>query len=428
MRKIILLLAIICATVHVHAQPISQAKSTAGGSLWFDYSFLIEALNGSMSYNLVPLWFDSSVRQNEKLDTIAVEYISAAQMVDPIYFDLWTDPNILNVGDIYITPTNPYTVDSISFAGVYAKNINRPNTVVDTLILSVSPNNYQSYDYTSATGNPEDAWVDTYVPQPGDTIKCYSIFDVDSVNRASNATGRILWKIPLDSTMRITDTVTLNDVVTYTFPVMVNGVPGSCNIPAGSGVAITVTFKSGDAVVNPGQDSIKDYHRFYLLSASTGSGQIMPYYNPLLDDRNMSNLMLSDNSARYWPSVELEGKNTAAFEHEFHTISAFIDCPDCPVYTISVNEVSQIFSAIKSYPNPAENEVIISFSTLQDEKVNLSIVSAVGQVILKKDLGVVKANNKTGTVVSTSNLANGIYFYTMEAGGQKSTGRFIVTH
>jgi hypothetical protein len=411
------------------AQPISEAKSTAGGSRWYSHSYAVNIFNGgTMEYNLLPLWYDSTVLQinDTTADTIPMRYISAAEMIDPIYYTLFNDPNIYPPGTISIDPSDGYFIDSISFGGVYVKNVNRPNTIVDTLILSVSVYNYEYNWHTAATGDPEDAWVNNYVPTAGDTLKAFTIFDVDSVQRASNVPGSIVWKVPLDSAMRLVDTGTLNDVVTYTLPVMVNGVPGQYNIPAGRGVAVTITFKSGDTVMNPGQDMFTDYHHFYLLSGEAlGLGQAMPYYYYTMSDRNMSNLMRSNDSTKYYSSVELEGFSTVGYAPEFHSISARATCPTCPV---SAEKISKSFSAVKVYPNPAESEIIISFSTLKDNKVNLSIVSTVGQVILQKDLGVVKANDKIATVVSTSNLANGVYFYTVEADGQKSTGRFVVTH
>lgn len=340
-------------------------------------------------------------------------------MLDPIYWQNWNVPNI--------PATQSYSVDSISFGGVYVKNNNRPNTIVDTLILSVSPYNYEFYEYTAASGNPNDAWVDSYVPNAGDTIYCPSIFDIDSISKASNVAGRVIWKVPLDSTMRLTDDSIYAYVDTFKFPVMVNGVPGSCPIPAGKGVAITVTFKSGDVVANPYQDSMKDYHHFYFLSGEAlGEGQLMAYYYYTHDDRNMSNLMFSSDSARYWPTIVLEGISTAGFRHEFHSIGVFTDCPNCPPQ--SVKGVSEVFQSVEAYPNPADDIVYISFSTVKAEKVRVSVANALGQVILKKNIGTTKANAKTNTVFSTPNLAGGIYFYTIEADGQKSTGRFVVTH
>lgn len=405
MRKIFFLLAFICATKGVRAQ----------GFAYFDHGRRVNEFNGfTMQRNLIPLWFDSTVLEPYPNAGIGpIKYLSALQVLDPIYYSLWVDSGIS------IPPTEPYTVDTITFGGVYVKNVNRPNTIVDTLIISVSPHSYEAMIDFNSQADPNDDWVDAYVPMPGDTIFGFTIFDVDSINRASNVQGRVIWKIPLDSTMRLVTTGTLDDIDTFVVPV-----PGGCNIPAGHGVAITVTFKSGDVVANPYTDMFTDYHHFYFVSSEMlGAGQIMPYYYYTQNDKNMSNMMRSGDTSSYYPAVFLEGWSIIAYAPEFHSIGMYTYCPNCPV---SVKNVTTSFANITAYPNPAGDEVHISFATERDEDVVVTIIDILGQVMSKKDMGAVKANTKANAMFSTKELAGGIYFYTIEANGQKSTGRFVV--
>ncbi len=395
MKKIFLLLSILCAMQNVYAQ----------GSRWYDHAWAIDLYNGgSMSHKLVPLWFDSTVLQtNYQGDTIPIQYLSAAQMTDPIYFTLFNDPNVYPPNTLHIHSWDAYYVDSISFSGVYVKNTNRPNTIVDTLIISVSPQNYQSMKDVNTTGDPNDDWVDNYVVPPGDSIYGHTIFEIDSVN------------------MRLVTTGTLADVDTF-----VVAVPGGCTIPAGNGFATTVTFKSGDVVDSPYVDMFTDYHHFYFLSGEAlGQGQVMPYYYYILADRNSSNLMRSGDTTAYYPSVFLEGWSTIAYHPEFHSIGGYVNCPNCP---LSVQNVSKAFGNITAYPNPAGDEVNISFAPTSDAQVVITITDLLGQVMAKKDMRNVQANSKANVVFSTKDIAGGIYFYTVEANGQKTTGRFVVTH
>jgi hypothetical protein len=207
---------------------------------------------------------------------------------------------------------------------------------------------------------------------------------------------------------------------------MVNGMPGSCAIPAGKGVAVTVTFKSGDVVANPYQDSMKDYHHFYFLSAEAlGAGQKMPYYYYTLNDWNMSNLMFHGDSAKYWPSILLEGLGTIYFAPEFHSIGVLTNCPNCPPPSQSVLGVTSLFESVAAFPNPADEEVNISFTVAQNEQVKISVVNALGQLIATQD---VKAGKKNTVKFSTANMSAGMYFYTIEVNGQRKTDRFVVAH
>lgn len=402
MKKILLLLAFICATQKVQAQAFG----------YFDHGRTVnEFTGGIMETYLIPLWFDSTVLEPYPNAGIGpIKYLSALQVLDPIYYSLWVDSGIS------IPATQPYIVDTISFGGVYVKNVNRPNTIVDTLIISVSPHSYEAMT-DIATQSP---WVGAYVGG-ADTLFGFTIFDVDSINRASNVAGRVIWKIPLDSTMRLITTSDTLDIDTFVVPV-----PGGCNIPAGHGVAITVTFKSGDVVADPYVDMFTDYHHFYFVSSEgLGTGQTMPYYYYTHDDKNMSNLMRSGDTGSYYPAVFLEGYGNIAYRPEFHSIGMYTYCPNCP---LSVKNVSTPFTNITAYPNPAADEVNISFATNSDEDVVVTITDLPGRVMSRKEMRAAQANSKMQATFSTKELTGGIYFYTVEANGRKSTGRFVVNH
>ena len=79
------------------------------------------------------------------------------------------------------------------------------------------------------------------------------------------------------------------------------------------------------------------------------------------------------------------------------------------------------------YPSPANNEVNVTFTSIAAGKANISITNTIGQVIDSKVLST-KANEVNTVAFSTATLANGMYFYTVEANGQRHTNRFVVTH
>lgn len=403
------------------------AKSTAGGSRWYEHYAMVSELTQSMSNSLVPIWFDSTVKQNFTSGLGTINYSSVLQVIDPIYFTLWDDVNSQNVdaNDITIEPWDTYEVDSVFFAGAYVKNLNRSANIVDTLIISVSPTGAGTsnwpYYYTTAG---LDAWASAYVAG-SDTLKGWTILDVDSVNRASAVAGGVMWKVPLFDADRQEDSAGFVSIQTWSLPVMVGSTPGTVSIPAGKGVAVTVTFKSGD-VWPLNVDTFSEYHNFSLYEGEAlGAGQTMPYYTYNYGDRNMSNMMFSTDTGNYYPSVFIEGWNTTNYRQEFHYIGAHVVCNTC--FTLNVNDVNANAAVkVSAYPNPAADEVNIKFSLNSSADAIVSLTNAVGQTVATQ---VVKnAGAESKVTFNTSNLATGVYFYSVEVNGQRNSGRIAVAH
>ncbi|OJW84899.1 MAG: hypothetical protein BGO69_10155 [Bacteroidetes bacterium 46-16] len=80
------------------------------------------------------------------------------------------------------------------------------------------------------------------------------------------------------------------------------------------------------------------------------------------------------------------------------------------------------------YPNPANNTVTVSFTANRDANATVTLQNAVGQVIKTQNLGQLNAHQLGNATFATNDMANGVYFYTINADGQRTTGRFVVTH
>jgi hypothetical protein len=100
-----------------------------------------------------------------------------------------------------------------------------------------------------------------------------------------------------------------------------------------------------------------------------------------------------------------------------------VDCPDC--WLVGVKDVNNVFGQVKTYPNPANDKISIAFSMKDAATSTVSITNTVGQVLKTKSL--VKSSSSMATF-STSDLANGVYFYTIESNGNHTSGRFVVAH
>src|SRR5690606_33199648 len=95
-------------------------KTTAGGSRWYipfemyDLIFMGNQLQNNLF--ATPIWFDSTIQQEFNTGADKINYISVAQVVDPVSnIQLFNEPNAYP-GMIKISSTETYRVDSVSIA------------------------------------------------------------------------------------------------------------------------------------------------------------------------------------------------------------------------------------------------------------------------------------------------------------------------
>ena len=92
-----------------------------------------------------------------------------------------------------------------------------------------------------------------------------------------------------------------------------------------------------------------------------------------------------------------------------------------PVYSgiVGVQEVN-LLDELKVYPNPVDNELVISSDPALDTKV--SLVNALGQVVMEERL-------EFGTInLYIDHLKNGVYFLTATTGSSSTTRRIVIQH
>jgi hypothetical protein len=95
---------------------------------------------------------------------------------------------------------------------------------------------------------------------------------------------------------------------------------------------------------------------------------------------------------------------------------------------LGVNDVNALSFVGNAYPNPAKTQVMIPFTTSEAAEVNVTIANTLGQTVKSTNAGKYTANQKGKVVFSVSDLSSGVYFYTVEANGQRITKRMVVTH
>ena len=83
------------------------------------------------------------------------------------------------------------------------------------------------------------------------------------------------------------------------------------------------------------------------------------------------------------------------------------------------------FELLQNYPNPFNSSTIISYSIPKDEKVLLTFYNILGQEIATPVNGMQQAGQHTITF-DASNLASGVYFYSIKAGEETAVKRMVL--
>jgi len=80
-----------------------------------------------------------------------------------------------------------------------------------------------------------------------------------------------------------------------------------------------------------------------------------------------------------------------------------------------------------AYPNPSNTAFAVPFTMAQDSKVVVTLVNEIGQVVATQTVNAT-AGQASKATFNTTGLASGVYIYTVEANGDRTTGRISVAH
>ncbi len=180
--------------------------------------------------------------------------------------------------------------------------------------------------------------------------------------------------------------------------------------------------KSGAIVVINNHDS----QTKGLWVDATPSGYTSWTNTTLVDAFNASNTTAVYSDGRVW--VEAPPRGYAIYvqqgERVNYTSPGSRLAADADVELLqSQNGISQFIG--QNYPNPFGNETIIPFSLPEAGHVKISVYNAFGQeqaVLVNKQLSV----GSHQAVFNAEQLANGVYFYTFEYKGEKTTKRMML--
>ena len=412
-------------------------KTTSVSSRWYNYGQYLDTtqalISGTTALSATIIWNDTSGMVNYSSGLAHNTMVSNGAILQPQIAGF--NDSTLYPGEIAITNSNAYVVDSINVNALYNFNVAKA-AVVDTLTISFTygdPTVAGSDIAGSYFTNP--TVLSNYGLASTDTLKFASV-RYDSVTNTASGASKYTMKVHLTSAMW--GDTSAGGIWSKTFAVPGSGGTGFA-VPAGKVLGYTLTFKTGDAsyVPNATIENFTGTHTYNILrpiydfKGTSSVPQFAPYVHPVLDF-NGGQFKKLPNYGNGWENVYVplyawtSSGAASTLQHSFHDIH--VQCPTCSLVghtTTGIANVAPTVSATKVYPNPASTELNISYTLSEISDVTVSLTNVLGKVVGNEGF----KNVSSGTATfNTAKLAPGFYFYTIVANGERSTGRILVAH
>ena len=117
--------------------------------------------------------------------------------------------------------------------------------------------------------------------------------------------------------------------------------------------------------------------------------------------------------------------SSAGQSNYFITSVPMIRISNNPNFAVGVNEQHLDWELGQNTPNPFSDYTVIPFTLKNPANVALMVTDVTGKVIENRNLGVLGAGSQN-IEFNGSELASGIYYYTLNVDGRRSTKKFVV--
>jgi hypothetical protein len=456
----------------VNLQPTGTASSahrtTTGGGRWYSYVDSVFLQNPSVTasdFYSWDIWNDtSSLLYDGTSAYVTNEWVSMGLGLSP-WANQWNSTAYFPAGEIAIRNSDPYTIDSVRVFGFFGHSVLTPHKVgvVDTLVIALVQGNGgstsnmpgYSFTYSGSTSLPALYGLTSnlvFVDMAHDSLH----------NRAGNWSGTVATTLPASQVFKfpltILDTITTGTVgaggtLGKAYPRRVGDPVINFPVTAGNFAAASITFVSGDGPSSPGglyppfpaHDTIQyasnvyKYDQYSPIVAFSGArgtgGQVFPPYLASQNDWTSGYFKREGISAdNGWGGLYVPNwawttsSGTAASALQYPVIDFHVTCSACLLVGNPTLEVHKLIneSSISVLPNPASNELNLSYTLTETSSVTASLTNMVGQVVATQNL-----NNVNGGKITfnTTALPAGMYIFTLQAGnGERSSGRVVVAH
>lgn len=379
----------------------SSNKSSTTESFWLCYGDALNTLLGGTSTLYISYLFPDSIVQADFSGTYS-------------YINIHNIGNVLDVKNSAVFGLNwnensTYTVDSMSILYLYERNHPDPN-IVDTLIVELysnsNDNNLSTYLFSGMAGNYGHDTV-RFKGQQYDYLTNTAV--------VASPTDKQTFTFPL----------TIADTASYFFGEKVF-TTNSFSIAADKLVASTVSFKPG-YTYSLG-DSIENLNSFNFASYEENGQNSFPSYTP--GDWNVSSILPTIVRYNMDPTPGWNGlfiptyAYTQPYGLEHHVIFYKVTSNN-----VGINDILSADGGVKlsqNQPNPFTTTSNIAYELAKLSKVSLELYDITG----RKVATLYEGNKEAGKHVYSFDAAKfteGLYFYTLKAGGVSLTRRMIIT-
>jgi hypothetical protein len=406
-------------------------KTTAATDRWYDYVGYYDTsqsdLGGTIAFSAPYLWNDSS-----SVDAFAdasggtvYEHNTTVNMgtiLDPTFSGF--NDYLYYPGEMKVTATNTYTLDSIIILGIYGFNPAK-TSVVDTIRVTIL---YGADIHNETTTNS------TILTRYGATGSlAYVNIDYDSATNKAFGSTAVTRDIILDNSG---SAPAWGDTTSNGIYVGVLGFT-PISIPAGSKVSATYTFKTGDPAFTFGDtvfSSVMGYKynmlRPYVAFNGTSTAPLWAPYSA--SNKNTGLFKTLPDSENGWGGSHIPmwfwSSSATGSRNQFPWMQYHLACPTCGVVTdpgsgsgVGVNGVIAE-NSVSALPNPANGTLVVKYTQTRAADVTVSLTNMLGQEVASQ-----QGSNGQATF-NTAALPAGIYMYAVSANGTRSTGRVVVAH
>jgi hypothetical protein len=398
------------------------------------------------------MWFDTSSEDIYSGPTLdGNNLVSTSLVLDP-YFTGFNDPSTYS-GLIGLGGTQPWTIDSIEISGIYGRSNSR-TTSVDTLRICITDGLGNSTSNIGVEGWESPTTATTtfpFVPYGTDTLLYLQTYhdSVKNVMTNQHPVGTTLGAAVFTQDIYLTNTDTSGNFDRFIELKNSVGVATPYTPSSTSAFpAMSLTFISGDAgaphtgvstdtVFTGDSPNPYRYGMFRPLvvykSDGTGTPEFMPYTVgatarafTATNDINSTLFKVEPTgswSGLYLPNWAFSSGSGASTDQYAAWGSMHIVCPTCPfTESLSTPAVQKVVSGVVAYPNPATSQLTVGYNASNTANVTVSLTNMVGQVVATQ-----KGTNGSA-IFATSNLADGMYIYTILANGERTTGHVAIAH
>ncbi len=197
-----------------------------------------------------------------------------------------------------------------------------------------------------------------------------------------------------------------------------------------------------DMLRTSGLSSFKRYKIYRANSTNSNTAPLTYSYIGTYDDytpNDTANYIDNNviNGVMIYCNLQGQGNNDTYFRYKISAVDLYYESVKSDFVSIkghsfipdvipSENEAPLRFGLEQNYPNPFNPSTEIKFSIPQNSFVSLKIYDAVGQLVALLVDNEYRNAGRYSSVFDASNLASGIYFYSIEAGTFKDVKKMVL--